>query len=383
MASSNPPRQEAEAVREKKTHVTSASPIAVAQEDVGEKFEKLRSGLQELQAAFDREREAVDADKLQNPGHGAHNFGQPILPLGGLQGTIEDTMYSTVYAWIEHFKRFEDYCGIPQLVLPRLFEECCKEATERYQLIDSILFPSGGKTDRTLLRDHMRNNHEELFLLTPSKEHDTALQVILHNVRSYLVSRPDRTYTKSDLDWVMNETGLEDVARKYRKILVHVKLQEPPVTFSNNNDGTVVSVEKKKSLLGRILPTGAASRAAEPVPTIKVEPFDPKRHSTPVDAMDIGDGDSCIVVFPAMEVGGVRITRSYTLGLKHRAELPPEGEDERGVCVCAKILCSLHSATTAVTAVVVVQSGEEHTCTQRGFSNNNIISLDYRMLHSE
>lgn len=345
MASSNPPRQEeAEAVRAKKTSVTSASPIAVAQEDVGEKFDKLRHGLQELQAAFDREREAVDADKLQNPGHGAHNFGQPILPLGELKRTIEDTMYTTLYTWIEHFSHYEDYARIPHLVLPRLFEECFREATERYQLIHSILFPRGGKTDRTLLHDHMRNNHEALFLLTPSKEHDTALQAIFHNLRSFLFSHPDRSCTERDLDWVMNETGLVDVARKYRKIMVHVSLQEPPVTFSNDCSMHVegVPVEKKKSLLGRILilPASAPSRGA-PAATLKVEPFDPKRHSTPVDAMDIGDGDSCIVVFPAMEVDGKRITRSYTLGLEHTAELPPEVKGEPGVC--AKMLFSLHT----------------------------------------
>ncbi|CAM9472443.1 unnamed protein product [Ectocarpus fasciculatus] len=306
---SPPPKGKEVAVRDL---TASASPIAVAQATVALTFGKLTDVIQELQAAVEREREAVDTDKLNKPGHGAHDFGQPILPLGDLKNRIDDTMTSALYTFIDGFNRFPNAAGIPQLLLPRLFLECFNNVQEHYRhFIEPILFPNGSKTDATLLRDHLSNNYEELFLLKPSERRDRAVQHILGNIRGYLCTQ--RPFADTELDWVINETGLDVLVHKYREIMVHVRLQPTPATFISDC-GMFLEVAKKKSFF-------SGHSSAQPT-TAGVQPFDPKRHSPSVDAMGTEEGDLCVVVFPAMEVDGARCTISYTLGLnRHQGEL--------------------------------------------------------------
>lgn len=282
----------------------SASPIAVAQAQVAHTFGKLTDVIQELQAAVEKEREAVDTAKLNTPGHGAHNFRQPILPLGDLKDRIDDTMTNALYAFIDKFTGFPNAAGIPQLLLPRLFTECFNDVQEHYGVfIEPVLFPNGSKTDAAILRDHLSNNYEELFLLTPSEKRDLAVKQILGNIRGHL--RTQSTFADTDLNWVINDTGLDVLVRKYREIIVQARLQPTPVTFTNDC-GMFLEVVKKKSMLN--------FSAQQPTNT-GVQPFDPKRHSSSVDAMGTAEGDLCVVVFPAMEVGGARCTISYTLSL--------------------------------------------------------------------
>ncbi|CBJ29321.1 expressed unknown protein [Ectocarpus siliculosus] len=303
----SPPSKGKEAVKDLKA---SASPIAVAQAQVAHTFGKLTDVIQELQDAVEKERVAVDTDKLNKPGHGAHNFGQPILPLGDLKDRIDDTMTNTLYAFIDKFNQFPKTAGIPQLLLPRLFLECFNDVQEHYrQFIEPILFPNGSKTDPALLRDHLSNNYQELFLLTPSEKRDRTVQHILGNIGGHL--RTQRTFADNGLNWVINETGLDALVHKYREIMVHVRLQPTPATFSTDCGMFLEVVKKKPWSLTVQQPTAAG-----------VQPFDPKRHSSSVDAMGTSEGDLCVVVFPAMEVDGVRCNISYTLSLdRHQAEL--------------------------------------------------------------
>ncbi|CBJ29323.1 hypothetical protein Esi_0143_0019 [Ectocarpus siliculosus] len=303
----SPPSKGKEAVKDLKA---SASPIAVAQAQVAHTFGKLTDVIQELQDAVEKERVAVDTDKLNKPGHGAHNFGQPILPLGDLKDRIDDTMTNTLYAFIDKFNQFPKTAGIPQLLLPRLFLECFNDVQEHYrQFIEPILSPNGSKTAPALLRDHLSNNYQELFLLTPSEKRDRTIQHILGNIGGHL--RTQRTLADNELNWVINETGLGALVHKYREIMVHVRLQPTPATFSTDCGMFLEVVKNKTWSLTVQQPTAAG-----------VQPFDPKRHSSSVDAMGTSEGDLCVVVFPAMEVDGVRCTISYTLCLdRHQAEL--------------------------------------------------------------
>ncbi|CAB1114727.1 unnamed protein product [Ectocarpus sp. CCAP 1310/34] len=286
----SPPSKGKEAVKDLKA---SASPIAVAQAQVAQTFGKLTDVIQELQDAVEKERVAVDTDKLNKPGHGAHNFGQPILPLGDLKGRIDDTMTNALYAFIDKFNQFPKAAGIPQLLLPRLFLECFNDVQEHYrQFIEPILFPNGSKTNPALLRDHLSNNYQELFLLTPSEKRNRTVQQILGNIGGHL--RTQRPFADNDLNWVINETGLDALVLKYREIMVHVRLQPTPTTFSADC-GMFLEVVKKNKFFNSKAPTAAG-----------VQPFDPKHHSSSVDAMGTIEGDLCVVVFPGMEVGGAR-----------------------------------------------------------------------------
>lgn len=334
----SPPSKRKEVVKDLKA---SASPIAVAQAQVAHTFGKLTDVIQELQDAVEKEREAVDTDKLNKPGHGAHNFGQPILPLGDLKDRIDDTMTNALWAFIHKFYQFPNAAGIPQLLLPQLFLECFNDVQEHYrQCVEPILFPNGSKTDPALLRDHLSNNYQELFLLTPSEKRESMVQQILGKIRGHLCTQ--RTFADNELNWVINQTDLDVLVHKYREIMVHVRLQPTPATFSTDCGMLLEVLVKKKTW----------SLTAQQPAAAGVQPFDPKRHSPSVDAMGTSEGDLCVVVFPALEVDGAGRKISYTLCLdRHQAGLVVAP----GICIFFRLISLPHRSRSVTDGPHITQ----------------------------
>ncbi|CAM9668861.1 unnamed protein product [Scytosiphon promiscuus] len=240
-------------------------------------LEKMRQNVCELEAAIDDERAKAMEVKLNNPGHGAVACDQPILNLGQLKDKVANTMHNAVNDWIDRVDE-----GIPQVVLPMLFLECQKRVEARHRVVTSILFPRGGRgTDESILRNHMLNNHEELFLLSSSREKErvrdfrSTFREIGDTLQRYQIPL-------KEVQWLLEDSGLRVVADKYYEIIVHVYLQEPPATFSKNCG--------KKQL------------------------FAPGIHSPPVDGERINKGQPCLVAFPAILDGTEMWSPNFTLG---------------------------------------------------------------------
>lgn len=237
------------------------------------KYEQAMLLLREYKNDVDMELSEAIAHRLNHPGHGAVDFDQPILSLGQLGEEIATAMNDTVYEWIN---RAGD--GIPQIVLPQLFQECRVKVEARHQVVKSFLFPAGGKVNKTMMREHMCNNHKVLFQLTRSEERGVVVQDILNSIGNHL---SHSSFRNDDIDVILGDKHLEMVVRKYLEIIVNVCLQDPPATFRSDCGHQ--------------------------------QEYDRKRHSRPVDGESIRAGQVCTVIFPAITVGNAMCTPGYTL----------------------------------------------------------------------
>lgn len=242
------------------------------------KFEEAMRLLGQYKLAVDSELSEAIAHRLNHPGHSAVDFDQPILSLGQLKDEIENAMGETVFEWING----AGDGSIPQIVLPQLFLEALRHVDARYQVIQSFLLPAGGKVNKTAMREHLCNNHEALFRLTPREERVDFIWGILDGVGERLSKL---SFSNDDIKSLLDDERLHMVVMKYLEILVNVRLQDPPATFSNDCGG-------------------------------EAQEFDKNRHERPLAGESIQRGQLCTVAFPAMIVGKDRWTRSYTVAYK-------------------------------------------------------------------
>ncbi|CAM9765195.1 unnamed protein product [Pylaiella littoralis] len=242
------------------------------------KYEQAMRLLREYKNDVDMELSEAIAHRLNHPGHGAVDFDQPILSLGQLEEEIEIAMNGSVFEWM---KRAGD--GIPQFVLPQLFKECRGKVEARYQVVKSFLFPPGGKVNKTMMREHMCNNHKVLFQLVRGEERGVVVQDILDKTSNHLLSH--FSFTNDEIKVIRGDiSSLEMVVIKYLKIISNVYLQDPPATFMNDCGDQ--------------------------------QEFDRKRHSKPVGGEGIRTKQLCTVAFPAMIVDKTPRTLGYTLSAR-------------------------------------------------------------------
>ncbi|CAM9167775.1 unnamed protein product [Ectocarpus sp. 8 AP-2014] len=255
-------------------------------------------------SVFARECERVERERLLRPGHGAVDIHQPIRTLGELKSDVMNVMNDTLNIWmdpVDHLK------VLPHMLLPQLFKECLKEVKARHSDITAVMFPTG-KTTETM-RSHLLKHHKELFFLVPGDEHNKVLKRILNGVSEYLCRF---LFPEEQVSFVVWETNLHVLAHAYRRIVVNVLLQDPPVTFSND--------------CGRILGHGSSS---PPTPSTEqgvgptyneqcatnVWPFDPKIHSALTVDSNPPRSELYLVVFPAIIIDGkIPLTMSSNLG---------------------------------------------------------------------
>ncbi|CAM9178988.1 unnamed protein product [Ectocarpus sp. 12 AP-2014] len=260
--------------------------------------------LQRYSSVFTRECERVERERLLRPGHGAIDIHQPIRTLGELKTDVMNAMNDTLNNWIEPVDHLN---VLPHMLLPQLFKECLKEVKAHHRDITAVLFPTG-KTTETM-RNHLLQHHRELFHLVPGDEQNKALTRILKGVNDYLRRFP---FPEEKVYFVVWETHLGVLAHAYRRIIVNVLLQDPPVTFSND--------------CGRVLGRGSFSPPTPSpehgvVPTYDglyetdVWPFDPNLQSAHTVDSNPPRSELYLVVFPAIVIDGkTPLTMSFTLG---------------------------------------------------------------------
>ncbi|CAM9828873.1 unnamed protein product [Ectocarpus sp. 8 AP-2014] len=260
--------------------------------------------LQRYSSVFTRECERVERARLLRPGHGAVDIHQPIRTLGELKTDVMNAMNDTLNNWMDPVDNLD---VLPQMLLPQLFKESLKEVKARHSNITAVLFPTG-KTTETM-RNHLTQHHRELFHLVPGDEQNKALTRILTGVNDYLRRF---SFPKEQVYFVVWKTNLHVLAHAYRRIVVNVVLQDPPVTFTNE--------------CGKVLGLGSSS---PPTPSpeqavvstydehcaTKVWPFDPKIHSARTVDSNPPQSQLYLVVFPAIITDGkTPLTMSSTLG---------------------------------------------------------------------
>ncbi|CAM9562131.1 unnamed protein product [Ectocarpus fasciculatus] len=211
-----------------------------------------------------------------------------------------NVMNDTLNNWIEDVDSLE---ALPQMLLPQLFQECFKEVEARHKDITAVLYPAGKKTET--MRNHLLKHHKELFYLV----RDEALRRILEGVEKYLCRfQFDDKKVKS----VVWGTNLRVLAHAYRRIIVNVLLQDPPVSFSSD--------------CGRVLRLGSSS---PPTPSTQqrtvpiydaqygtdVWRFEPELHSAKTVDSNPPPSQLYLVVFPAIIMDGKPpLIMSSTLG---------------------------------------------------------------------
>ncbi|CAN0193380.1 unnamed protein product, partial [Ectocarpus sp. 12 AP-2014] len=239
--------------------------------------------LQEYKREVDQELSAAMVGRLNNPGHDAVDLDQPIFNLEELKKETANVMNNSLNEWIERVDEWRDQAGgsrvyrgiTPQAVLPRLFRECFDEVDTRHRVVEDVV----RVVDTVKIRENMCNHYQDLFHLTPREDcNNVAIQRILRGVRRYLA---DRSFDPDDIKWLVTGSGLDSVALQYMVVMVNVRLQYPPVTFSTTDCG-------------------------------KVQQFDPELHSD-VGGEGVRPGQECIIVFPAIMTGEKRCTVSYAL----------------------------------------------------------------------
>ncbi|CAM9203769.1 unnamed protein product [Ectocarpus sp. 8 AP-2014] len=256
--------------------------------------------LQEYKREVDQELSAAMVARFNNPGHDAVDLDQPIFNLEELKKETANVMNDSLNEWIERVDEWRDQAGgsrvcggiTPQAVLPRLFRECSHEVDTRYRVVEDVL----RVVDTVKTRENMCNHHKDLFHLTPREDcNSVAIQGILRGVRRYLA---DLSFDPDDIKWLVTGSGLDSVALQYMLVMVNMRLQYPPVTFSTTDCG-------------------------------KVQQFDPELHSD-VGGGGVVPGQECIIVFPAIMMGEKRCTFGYTLdnteAMEPRADVPPPQE---------------------------------------------------------
>ncbi|CAN0395194.1 unnamed protein product [Ectocarpus sp. 12 AP-2014] len=260
--------------------------------------------LQGFSSVFTRECERVERERLLRPGHGAVDIHQPIRTLGELKTDVINAMHDILNNWIDPVDRLE---VLPQMLLPQLFKECLKEVKARHSDITAVLFPTG-KTMETM-RDHLLKHHEQLFHLVPGDEQNHALTRILEGVEKHLNRFP---FSDEKVEFVVWKTNLRVLASAYRRIVVNVLLQDPPVAFSNDC-GKVLRQGSSSS------PTPSQEQVVFPTYDARHEtdvwPFDPKLHSPHTVDSNPPPNQLYLVVFPAIIMDGhPPLTMSSTVG---------------------------------------------------------------------
>ena len=213
---------------------------------------------------------------------GGTNIQAAFPTLLELQADIRKTLTVSVSGWIEDASP-ELPRGIDlQMLLAQLF--CaCQDVVGSYHRGFETFFVGGAEAARegaetimdeataSFMRQHMRRHYRTLFPVTG---------ILLEKERRCIISKvaSDRAVSVAQQEAdvrCMVGTGLGEVVHEYLLILVAALLQHPSVEF-------------------------ATDCGMENV-------FDPTTHAESIDGDDVGAGDKCIVVFPALmiqEVGG-------------------------------------------------------------------------------
>lgn len=249
--------------------------------------EKLSMTEQELQKCKGELAERTDrlqklgVQRLLTPTTGASHVDQLFPTLRQIAREVEGTMTNVVSPWIE---RAEEYKLHPGIVLPVVFHACRRCVEKRYAEI--VRFFQGEAADtrgnamdpetKQFMLKHLRRHYTTLFPLLEAKAREQALgDVIARVIRSADFHPHDRD--EEDRQWTheaLIRCGIEKVVHAYLQIVVHVHLQEPRGTFTDDcKRGNIVV------------------------------PFDPRFHQEPSidgDAFPHPKHKRCIVVFPCL-----------------------------------------------------------------------------------
>lgn len=229
-----------------------------------------RQEKEELEADRDRYKAIVQDMTSKRLLAGGTNIQATFPTLLEVQADIRRTLTVSVSEWVEDASP-ELLPGITlQKLLTKLFSSCQDEVERYHGNFKTFFFggavaayeglePNMDEATATFMRQHMRRHYRTLFPVA-----DTPLQEVSRVVMARLAGDAD---PEAGIRHLV-ATGLETVIKEYLLILVGALLQHPPVEFANDC-------------------------ATEDV-------FDPKIHAESIDGDDVGAGDKCIVVFPAL-----------------------------------------------------------------------------------
>eukprot|EP00752_Nemacystus_decipiens_P002181 g2076.t1 len=236
-----------------------------------------RAEKEELAADRDRYKIIVQDMTSKRLLAGGTNIQAAFPTLLELQADIRKTLTVSVSEWIEDAAPVLHPSISIRTLLPQLFH-ACQDLVQRHHRGLKTFFVGGAgpacedfesvmdEATESFMRQHIRRHYRTLFPVTGSPLEKERRRRISQLAGDVLVSATRQQQELGVRHLVAS--GLEQLVREYLLILVGALLQHPSVEF-------------------------ATDCGMEDV-------FDPNTHAESIDGDDVGVGEKCIVVFPAL-----------------------------------------------------------------------------------